>query len=660
MIHPKYRPDIDGLRAIAIMAVVIFHAFPGVIPGGFIGVDIFFVISGFLISTIVFSSIAHDRYNMMEFYVRRVLRIFPSLLVVIISCLIFGWFVLYSDEFKQLGKHIASSAGFIQNFTLYRESGYFDNSAETKPLLHLWSLAIEEQFYIFWPLLLAFVWRSQWSFLKITAGIATVSFAANINLVLNGLATEAFYLPLSRFWELMIGGVLAYVVLHRPQLILKHQQAQSFLGLTLIIVGVLLVNKSASFPGWLALLPTVGAFFIISAGPGAWINEKILASKLMVWVGLISYPLYLWHWPLLSFAQIISGEIPSKFIRIAALALAVLLAWLTYKVVELPIKGVKRKSLFASMLLVLMLVVLSVGVAIKNQLLAPRNNSITLEKIVSAVGDWDYPKGFMPVENAPEGVFELNSNVEETTLFFGDSHIEQYGPKVEKFVRENPDISTKVIFVTSGGCPPIPGVLEDSSIHSTCKATREYGLNLIRDNNVRTVVIGASWNGYFVSLIKPPIPAEQRYYFADGNQKHYFSEGKGVGLALLQFEELLHKIGGNKRVVLLLDNPIDERFNPSFYVKGNRFDSNGSAMKPVVDLVPMTQDQIKLKREFIEIANRQYVEYIDTTSMHCTEYMCKAFSEDGRPIYKDSGHFRPYYVKENATFIEGLVLRQRR
>jgi peptidoglycan/LPS O-acetylase OafA/YrhL len=223
--HPKYRPDIDGLRAIAILPVVIFHAFPSIMPGGFIGVDIFFVISGFLISSIIFSSLERDRFSLVEFYTRRVRRIFPALILVLISCLAFGWFVLFADEYQQLGKHTAAGAGFIQNFILWRESGYFDNSAETKPLLHLWSLAIEEQFYIFWPLLLAFVWKRHWSFLRITAVIAAFSFAANIYLILRGHPTAAFYLPFSRFWELMVGGVLAYVVLHRPQLIEKHKDA---------------------------------------------------------------------------------------------------------------------------------------------------------------------------------------------------------------------------------------------------------------------------------------------------------------------------------------------------------------------------------------------------------------------------------------------------
>ena len=276
--HLKYRPDIDGLRAIAILAVIIFHAFPKKIPGGFVGVDIFFVISGFLISTIIFSGLERGGFSLIDFYVRRVRRIFPALILVLVSCLIFGWAVLFSDEYKQLGLHVSAGSGFIQNFILWDESGYFDHAAETKPLLHLWSLAIEEQFYIFWPLLLAFVWKKQWNFLTITLAIATVSFSLNIYFIVSGQEAAAFYMPFSRFWELMVGGVLAYVILHKPQLINKHKNVQSFVGFIFLVAGFALLNKQSDFPGWWALLPTIGTFLIISAVPDSLMIRYILTN----------------------------------------------------------------------------------------------------------------------------------------------------------------------------------------------------------------------------------------------------------------------------------------------------------------------------------------------------------------------------------------------
>jgi peptidoglycan/LPS O-acetylase OafA/YrhL len=212
--HPKYRPDIDGLRAFAVLAVVAFHAFPNWIRGGFIGVDVFFVISGYLISTIIFENLDKGTFSFTEFYARRIKRIFPALLLVLIACFTFGWFTLLADAYKQLGKHIAAGAGFISNFTLWDEAGYFDNSTETKPLLHLWSLGIEEQFYIVWPLLIWFAWKRKFNLLTITIVVAIASFILNIKGIQHDLVAT-FYSPQTRFWELLSGSLLAWVTLYK-------------------------------------------------------------------------------------------------------------------------------------------------------------------------------------------------------------------------------------------------------------------------------------------------------------------------------------------------------------------------------------------------------------------------------------------------------------
>jgi len=216
--HPKYRPDIDGLRALAVLSVVLYHAhaFPKVLKGGFIGVDIFFVISGFLISTIIFSGLERGSFSFFDFFCRRIRRIFPALLLVLISCYAFGWFVLLADEYKQLGKHIAAGAGFVSNFVLWTESGYFDAGAETKPLLHLWSLGIEEQFYIVWPLILWWAWKKKFNLFTITLVLAFFSFGLNLaKYRVNGVAD--FYSPQTRFWELLAGALLAYITSHNFQ-----------------------------------------------------------------------------------------------------------------------------------------------------------------------------------------------------------------------------------------------------------------------------------------------------------------------------------------------------------------------------------------------------------------------------------------------------------
>ena len=334
--HPKYRADIDGLRAVAVLAVLGFHAFPYWFSGGFVGVDIFFVISGFLISTIIFQNLGVGGFSYVEFYARRIKRIFPALIIVLSFVLIAGWFVSLPVEYRQLGKHVSAGSSFISNFVLRSESGYFDSSADTKPLLHLWSLAIEEQFYILWPLLLV-VWTRKVRFLWIIPVIAVGSFVFNMT-VIDADPVRAFYSPLSRFWELMIGGMLAQLLLFRPLMIGRYRNVQSFIGFTLIVCSVFLLNRNASYPGWRALLPTVGTFLVISAGSRAFLNRHLLGNRVAVWVGSISYPLYLWHWPLLSFAFVEHAATPSRSIRIGILSLSFVLAWLTYRFVETPVR----------------------------------------------------------------------------------------------------------------------------------------------------------------------------------------------------------------------------------------------------------------------------------------------------------------------------------
>lgn len=359
--HSHYRPDIDGLRAVAVLAVVAFHAFPAWVKGGFIGVDVFFVISGFLISTIVFENLDKGTFSFAEFYARRVTRIFPALILVLVTCFTFGWFALLADEFNQLGKHIASGTSFVSNFVLWSEAGYFDNSAETKPLLHLWSLGIEEQFYIVWPLLLWFSWSRKFNLLAVTVLVSIASFMLNIKEIKqDSIAT--FYSPQTRFWELLCGSLLAWITLYKKgifvnirskiggllsPLVYRYKQENeskllinilSFVGFFLLMYGFWKIDKELNFPGGWALLPVLGTVLIIAAGAKAWFNCTILSNKVLVWFGLISFPLYLWHWPILSFGRIIYYELPPIRFRLLAIVISIVLSWLTVKLIEKPFR----------------------------------------------------------------------------------------------------------------------------------------------------------------------------------------------------------------------------------------------------------------------------------------------------------------------------------
>jgi len=364
--HPKYRRDIDGLRAVAVLSVVAFHAFPEWIKGGFIGVDVFFVISGYLISTIIYENLDRGTFSFTEFYLRRVKRIFPALLLVLVSCYAFGWFSLLGDEYMQLGKHIAGGAGFVSNLVLWSESGYFDNAADTKPLLHLWSLGVEEQFYIFWPLLLWFSYRVRLDLLSIGILVALLSFGLNLHQVKVDAIAD-FYSPQTRFWELMLGSILAWVTLYKPNFTAANAPRLERWSSTMSVVAALLlafgfwhIDKRLGFPGKWALVPVLSAVLLIFAGPGAWVNRVILSNRIAVWIGLISFPLYLWHWPLLTYARILHSKVPAAPVRGAIVLVSIVLAWLTYRLVERPVRLGRRRAGFKVAALVALMPVVGV------------------------------------------------------------------------------------------------------------------------------------------------------------------------------------------------------------------------------------------------------------------------------------------------------------
>ena len=508
--HPEYRADIDGLRAIAVLSVVGYHAFPYRIAGGFIGVDIFFVISGFLISSIIFSNLERDSFGLVEFYNRRIRRIFPALITVMIASLVLGWFALLNSEYKQLGKHIVGGAGFVSNVLLWKESGYFDNAAQTKPMLHLWSLAIEEQFYIFWPLLLAFVWKRHWSFLRITALIAVASFAVNIYLIGRN-PMGAFYLPITRFWELMIGGVLAYITLHRPNLNSEHKNAQSVFGFLLLVLALVLINNKLAYPSWWALLPTLGAFFIISAGPGAFLNHKLLSNNILVWFGLISYPLYLWHWPLLSFTQIVEIQTPTVGVRVSAIALSVLLAWLTYGFIEKPVRFGKNNKLKAVSLLLSLVIVGCLGLLCfkengfsgfrnwsdKSEFIDYFENSLPEWKYVTRMGIHFEQCNFhdlqkflngqatkIPLASIDKTCYTRNNAYDHSVFIWGDSHASH----LEYGLKNRLPNNWQILQVTSSGCAANPNVQEGSKT-DYCVQSNWFALNTIKNTKPNVVIV---------------------------------------------------------------------------------------------------------------------------------------------------------------------------
>jgi peptidoglycan/LPS O-acetylase OafA/YrhL len=631
-----YRADVDGLRAIAVLAVLAFHAFPQAAPGGFAGVDIFFVISGFLISGIIFDALRAGRFSFVDFYWRRVRRIFPALVLVLAACLGLGWMLLLPDEYRSLGKHAVAGAGFLSNIVLWREAGYFATAAELKPLLHLWSLGVEEQYYLVWPLALAFFAARPRALPWMIAGLAAASFALNVWLTPHA-PSAAFYLPMTRFWELMAGSALAYHV-HYGSPGRRMADLKATAGLALVAAGITLLSAERAFPGWWALLPVVGTALLIAAGPAAWINRRILSNPVLVYIGLISYPLYLWHWPLLAYARIAEGGEAPAALRLALLAMSFVLAWLTYELVEKKIRFARLpslKRLSVPALGVAMAAVGVCGIAVLQGRVLPQSASIPLVNEISrASADWGY-----------KGDRVIPGDSPRTALFLGDSHMQQYWARIEKLLAEHAAPMRTIVFKTVAGCAPVPGI-ERRSVK--CSQFVDEGLALAMRPEVETVVIAGSWVGFL----------SRGDYYRIGDldarplelltpETDWVMEGFQAALARL--------VRAGKRVVIVLSSPRGEMLDPKSVIE-----RDGMAVRVRGAFTPLPRSELAALTSRIDARLRAIAEaagasVIDPTDWLCAPSQCPAADEAGRPLYRDASHLRASAARERFGAVDSFV-----
>lgn len=620
-----YRSDIDGLRAVAVSSVIAFHAFPNIFKGGFIGVDIFFVISGFLIGSIIFGDLEHGGFSYRRFYTRRIKRIFPSLFLTCLAVFLVGWYVLLPDEFSRLGKHLAAGAGFVSNLTLWNEAGYFDASADTKPLLHLWSLGIEEQFYILWPLVLHSVWKRRYNFLGITLTIAVASWLYSA-VTASADAVAGFYSPLSRFWELMIGGILAYLTMHKGEWLVKFGALRSAVGALLIGVSIFFLNNEFHFPGYWALLPTIGTFLVISAGRETWINRYLLGNSLTVGVGLISYPLYLWHWPILVFLKIIKGKILTPTDRLSVIAASVVLAFITYWLIERPIRQ-SSNIRWPQGLAVAMGTVAIVGLATFDAALVPRLKGDHISQILAAQYDWGYPP--VAAENHSFGAlryFVESSELPSYTLFVGDSNMEQYAPRIDRAIKDYADDVNGAIMVgNQRGCSLLKEIISNEGL---CPQGMAQLTSLIGQSSTQAVVIVGSWDNYDDALSEPE------------NRR--------------RFSNFLTSIAQTKRAYIILNIPSGDELSPANMFTGSRLDE--ITPKPIsvieFDFNRFENHFLKIDEILLDTARNSGAIIINPIWYLCPQKHCPVLDPTGMPLYLDSAHLTRSYAIAAATYID--------
>lgn len=634
--HPKYRPDIDGLRAIAVLSVVAYHAFPNLLVGGFTGVDVFFVISGYLISTIIFENLEKDTFSFFEFYARRIKRIFPAVFVVLFASFVFGWFALMADEYKQLGGHIAAGAGFASNLVQWKNVNYFSNSSQTQPLMHLWSLGVEEQFYIIWPLLLWAAYKCKFNIGRMLAFGIVASFILNIYwIVHSSKIMSSFFLPQARFWELLSGSLLALINVRKDEWLNRIIKIKadwifnifSFVGLFLLLCGFKLINSLAYIA-----LPVFGSVLLILAGPKTWINRVILSNSVVIWFGLISFPLYLWHWPLLSFARIIEGEVPSLNIRITCVIASIILAFITYKFVERPIRLGGNNRIKVAVLVVLMIVIGCAGYySYSKDGLISRFNKLSPEhksKIFKIAEAWkfqDYPNPQNSFIDVKYKIPRIGSNDKNIILLQGDSHARQYWNGMANFCKTED--------VNNADKPAVMLWLDMDSVPS-------FNQNLMIDPSIKTVVFSYYWaykyrsekvkesirccgigkDGSVGAVVRDPLSANQM----DDIDKKF-----------IEIAKFLKSRG--KKVYFILDNPFGKENDPHSMLyrswTGIKF------RQPIIlkrDVALARSEPIRSR--ILRIAKESRSSIIDPFGYLCDKNICPAFFAEGELLYKDYDH----------------------
>ncbi|MGC0153166.1 acyltransferase family protein [Chromobacterium vaccinii] len=495
MLEKTYRPDIDGLRTIAVLGVILFHAFPNSpFSGGYIGVDIFFVISGFLITSILLREQQTNTFSILRFYQRRVLRIFPALCLVLLSVLVVGFYLLLPSEYAALGKHVASGALFSANFAYWYEAGYFDTSSEFKPLLHLWSLGVEEQFYIVWPLLLAMTHHRPKLFRLMLCCTGLTSFSASVYLTYTHPAA-AFFAPFSRYWELMAGGALAYWIRNGSLGVAHLKSPLAILGAFLCLAPMLILAKDALFPGWVAALPVFGAALLIASGPSAWFNRVVLSSFLFRSIGLISYPLYLWHWPLLAYLHITQDGKPSTEKVAMAIVATFMLSIATYFLLEKPLRSKSHSGAGKKMggLVFVMVIACALGINVYHRDgMAFRLMKISPEltgKKPDIQAEWRTGRCFLEESStfSPE-CLEAKKGKAETVFLWGDSHAASLYPGLRS-LQEKADM--RISQYTTSGCEPYPGLTLPNQLY--CNEANRENMQRVRSLQPTLVILHSRW-----------------------------------------------------------------------------------------------------------------------------------------------------------------------
>ena len=631
----KYRGEIDGLRTLAVVPVILFHA--GIAPfgGGFIGVDVFFVISGYLISTIIINELDEGRFSILRFYERRARRILPALFFVMLACVPFAWFWLMPRDLKDFAQSLTAVTFFVSNFLFWLEAGYFETTAELKPLLHTWSLAVEEQYYIIFPVLMMILMPlGRRAVMGWLLALFAISLIASQWGIYNRPSATFFLLP-ARGWELLV-GVFAAMYLQKNPGFTRNTQAEllSVAGLLLIIVPIFIYTHETPFPGAYALPATIGTALIILFARAGTLANKLLAARPMVAIGLVSYSAYLWHQPVFAFFKHRFGSGLFEDYVFALIALSLLLATFSYWVVERPFRRTASLKKLC----------LSMGACFVMVAGAATMFLTTVHENYKAVPSYQWalehasPELIKYLErrdvrrNCDTKIAELGMEYcrfgapdqEPTIVMWGDSLSGASLHGMHEVALENGIAG--MAFVTDG-CPPIPGLR--NTVLPTCTAETHVAVldQIQKLNDLELVMIIGNLS----------VAMQAGSVFFDGEE----TSPEKVRAQVQKSVDIFHDMGA--KVVLIEQGPIYDASVAEHEIQRIRSDHDASQIIPRADQL----EAVEPTRGLADVVDT----YIETVDFYCDATQCPSIDSDGNMVIFDRNHVTKSYSVKLATLI---------
>lgn len=650
----QYRTEIDGLRAIAVLPVIFFHSGLFGFTGGYVGVDIFFVISGYLITSIIQEDINNNRFSLIHFYERRARRILPALSIVLIFCTIMAFILMPANHLKSYSQSLISVATFSSNFFFYLTSGYFATVSDEKPLLHTWSLAVEEQYYIFFPILMTVFWSVGKKKLALfILSLSVSSLLLSHNLLFRQAVAANFYLIFSRAWELFAGSLIAIIGIQYFSRNKFAKEVFGAIGLILIIYSVFFFNKQTPFQHIYSLVPVFGTFLIIVYSDQATIIGQLLSNRLFVGIGLISYSLYLWHQPLFAFMRLKTIGEPGANMFLKAIVLTFIISYVSYRYIERPFrnnKSISQKSIFRfSIASVLCFVMLGVSGHLLNGIKGRFKANAYLKTVhyspkrteCHTVGE-----NFLPPDHACR-YFEKDV----TWACFGDSHIVELAYALSKILEQK---DKGVLHLSFSGCPP--ALLFEAKRPGCSKWIEEALIYLENDDSIEKILLGFRHSYYlFGGQLDdyPNVPqVEATEIFSDSFRKNFTGDARE--LYWKSFSEIVRRLlQSGKKVYILY--PIPE-LPTHISIASAPFSIFG--VKTMLDLVKSTHANYYLTRHAFILSKldtfqyRDHLQAIKPFEILCDSSYCPAAIHNTL-LYFDDSHLS---IEGSKLLLAGSVI----